>query len=96
MGFHWKSRVRLQRGILPDCSHATPQAAWHPRPAAVIAQSQTFQIIRSTKTFTTRGEWMIPTIKDVAAHAVRDALERDAPHDLETLIKAALQRCRTS
>jgi hypothetical protein len=34
--------------------------------------------------------------KDVAAHAVRDALERDAPHDLETLIKAALQRCRTS
>jgi hypothetical protein len=25
--------------------------------------------------------------------AVRDALERDAPHDLESLIKAALRRC---
>jgi hypothetical protein len=31
--------------------------------------------------------------KDVAMRAVRDALERDAPHDLESLIKAALRRC---
>jgi hypothetical protein len=31
--------------------------------------------------------------KDVAARAVREALERDAPHDLEGLIKAALKRC---
>jgi hypothetical protein len=31
--------------------------------------------------------------KDVVARAVRDAIERDAPHDLETLIKAALRRC---
>ena len=31
--------------------------------------------------------------KDVAARAVRDALEQDAPHDLEGLIKAALRRC---
>jgi hypothetical protein len=31
--------------------------------------------------------------KDVARRAVRDALEHDAPHDLEGLIKAALRRC---
>jgi hypothetical protein len=31
--------------------------------------------------------------KDVARRAVLDALERDAPHDLESLIKAALRRC---
>jgi hypothetical protein len=31
--------------------------------------------------------------KDVAARAVREALEHDAPHDLERLIKAALKRC---
>ena len=33
--------------------------------------------------------------KDVARRAVRDALE-DGPHDLESLIKAALKRCGTS
>jgi hypothetical protein len=33
--------------------------------------------------------------KDVARRAVREALERDAPHDLESLIKAALRRCAT-
>ena len=33
--------------------------------------------------------------KDVAACAVRDALEHDAAHDLEGLIKAALRRCDT-
>jgi hypothetical protein len=31
--------------------------------------------------------------KDVARRAVRDAIELDAPHDLESLIKAALKRC---
>jgi hypothetical protein len=34
--------------------------------------------------------------KDVAARAVRDALEHDAPHDLESLLKAALRRCGSS
>jgi Holliday junction resolvasome RuvABC DNA-binding subunit len=33
--------------------------------------------------------------KDVARRAVDDALARDAPHDLESLIKAALRRCAT-
>jgi hypothetical protein len=33
--------------------------------------------------------------KDVAARAVRDAIEQDEPHDLEALIKAALRRCGT-
>jgi 5-methylcytosine-specific restriction endonuclease McrA len=33
--------------------------------------------------------------KDIAAHAVRDALECDAPGDLEGLVKAALRRCYT-
>jgi Holliday junction resolvasome RuvABC DNA-binding subunit len=31
--------------------------------------------------------------KDVAAAAVREAIECDAPGDLEGLIKAALRRC---
>jgi hypothetical protein len=31
--------------------------------------------------------------KDMAARAVREAIEHDAPHDLESLIKAALRRC---
>jgi hypothetical protein len=31
--------------------------------------------------------------KDVAARSVREAIEYDAPHDLESLIKAALRRC---
>jgi hypothetical protein len=31
--------------------------------------------------------------KDVAARSVREALEHDAPHDLESLIKAALRHC---
>ena len=34
--------------------------------------------------------------KDVASRAVREAIECDAPHDLESLIKAALRRCGTS
>ena len=34
--------------------------------------------------------------KDVAKRAVRHALESDAPHDLESLLKAALKRCGTS
>jgi hypothetical protein len=34
--------------------------------------------------------------KDVAVRAVREAIERDAPHDLESLIKAALRRCGSS
>jgi hypothetical protein len=34
--------------------------------------------------------------KDIAARAVREAIERDAPHDLESLIKAALRRCGTT
>jgi hypothetical protein len=34
--------------------------------------------------------------KDVARRAVREALERDAPHDLESLIKAGLRRCSPS
>ena len=33
---------------------------------------------------------------DVAARAVRDAVDEDGPHDLESLIKAALRRCRSS
>jgi hypothetical protein len=34
--------------------------------------------------------------KDLASRAVREAIECDAPHDLESLIKAALRRCATS
>jgi Holliday junction resolvasome RuvABC DNA-binding subunit len=34
--------------------------------------------------------------KDVAARAVREALAYDAPHDLETLLEAALKRCAMS
>jgi hypothetical protein len=34
--------------------------------------------------------------KDVAARAVREAIEHDAPHDLESLVKAALRRCAAS
>jgi Holliday junction resolvasome RuvABC DNA-binding subunit len=34
--------------------------------------------------------------KDVAMRAVREAFVRDAPHDLESLIKAALRRCGSS
>jgi hypothetical protein len=34
--------------------------------------------------------------KDVARHAVREAIEHDAPGDLEALIKAALKRCAAS
>lgn len=34
--------------------------------------------------------------KDVARRAVREALEHDAPSDLESLIKAALRRCAGS
>jgi hypothetical protein len=33
--------------------------------------------------------------KDMAARAVRDAIEHDAPTELESLIKAALKRCST-
>jgi Holliday junction resolvasome RuvABC DNA-binding subunit len=33
--------------------------------------------------------------KDAAARAVREAIEHDASHDLEGLIKAALRRCDT-
>jgi hypothetical protein len=33
--------------------------------------------------------------KDVAARVVREAIEHDAPRDLEGLIKAALRRCNT-
>jgi len=31
--------------------------------------------------------------KDVATRAIREALEHDAPTDMESLIKAALKRC---
>jgi Holliday junction resolvasome RuvABC DNA-binding subunit len=34
--------------------------------------------------------------KDLASRAVREAIECDEPHDLESLIKAALRRCGTS
>jgi hypothetical protein len=34
--------------------------------------------------------------KEVAARAVREAIEHDAPRDLERLIKAALRRCSSS
>jgi hypothetical protein len=54
------------------------------------------QNISEVATFQTDAVLALKTLgfhKDIARCAVRDALEQDAPHDLESLIKAALRRC---
>jgi hypothetical protein len=50
------------------------------------------------ETFRTDAVLALKTLgfkKDVASRAVREAIECDAPRDLEGLIKAALRRCNT-
>jgi hypothetical protein len=54
--------------------------------------------VSEVATFQTDAVLALKTLgfkKEVAARAVREALERDEPHDLEGLVKAALRRCST-
>ena len=54
------------------------------------------QNISEVETFRTDATLALKALgftKDVAARAVREAMDGDAPHDLESLIKAALKRC---
>jgi Holliday junction resolvasome RuvABC DNA-binding subunit len=54
--------------------------------------------ISEVATFQTDAVLALETLgftNDVAARAVRDAIDHDAPHDLESLIKAAVRRCNT-
>ena len=57
------------------------------------------QNISEVATFQTDAVLALKTLgfpKDFAGRAVREALEHDAPHDLESLVKAALRRCAGS
>jgi Holliday junction resolvasome RuvABC DNA-binding subunit len=54
------------------------------------------QNISEVATFQTDAVLALKTLgftKEVARRAVHAALERDAPNDLESLIKAALRHC---
>jgi Holliday junction resolvasome RuvABC DNA-binding subunit len=54
--------------------------------------------ISEVATFQTDAVLALKTLgftKEVAARAVREALERDESRDLEGLVKAALRRCST-
>jgi Holliday junction resolvasome RuvABC DNA-binding subunit len=68
----------------------------------VIRLDETFHVenaeqnISEVATFQTDAVLALKTLgvtKELGARAVREALEHDAPHDLEALIKAALRRC---
>ena len=55
--------------------------------------------VSEVATFQTDAVLALKTLgfpKDFARRAVREALEHDAPHDLESLVKAALRRCAGS
>ena len=54
------------------------------------------QNVSEVATFQTEAALALKTLgftKDVARRAVCDAIEHDAPSDLESLVKAALRRC---
>jgi Holliday junction resolvasome RuvABC DNA-binding subunit len=56
------------------------------------------QNISEVATFQTDAVLALKTLgftKELAAGAVREALEHDAPHDGEALFQAALRRCNT-
>ena len=65
-------------------------------PVETFHVENTEQNISEVATFQTDAVLALKTLgfpKDVARRAVHEALEHDAPRDLESLIKAALKRC---
>jgi hypothetical protein len=82
--------------IIRGTADALEVGLLHDDPVETFHAENSHENISEVATFQTDAVLALKTLgfhKDIARCAVRDALEQDAPHDLESLIKAALRRC---